>query len=188
MGFRVLAILSCRRRWPWLSCAVICRAAGYMLGDNEQQLIVGCSGGWGAGITVAGFFPWMRSWHSPLVRGSNALISVTHQRYSTLQSHFFCSVSMTFCSLNQLDSEKECFMLSGMHPLSTSKRPSQVWMIFSEKWDVGFVLNQMYKAGVHNTQHYRKLERKPTFISELADCHNILTCSTCSLHCTQCPE
>lgn len=73
---------------------------------------------------------------------------------------------MPFFSLKQLDSEKKRFMLSCIHPLSASKTASQMWMIFSEKRDVSFILNQMYKAGLRNTQHYCKLERKQTFIPQ----------------------
>lgn len=93
------------------------------------------------------------------------LLSVTIQRSRTQQSHFFCSVSTTSCSLDQVHSEKGCFVLSGMHLLCSSKSPPQVGMIFSEKWHVSFTLNQMHEAGVHSTQHYCKLDRKPTFIS-----------------------
>lgn len=177
MSFRVLAILSCRWRWPWLSCAVICRAAGCLLSDNEKQLITGCPAGWEAGKTVASFLPWVRNWHSPLVRGSNALTSVINQGYSTQQRHFFYSVSMIFYSLKQLDSGKKnvlCYLAYIHCPLL--RHHLKYWMIFSEKWDVSFILNQKQKDGFHNTQHQCKLERKPNFISQ-----SLLTVLTSSL-------
>lgn len=164
MCFCVLAILSCRWRWPWLSCAEICRAAGYILGVNEQQLVVGCSGEYGNRQPVAGFFLWIRSWHSPLVRAQ--MLSSLSLTKCTVQSRAtFSAVFLWLSSLWNIWIQKNNG-LSRIHPLSTSKRPSQMRVIFSEKWDVSFILNQMYKAAVHNTQHYCKLERKQTFIPQ----------------------
>lgn len=166
MGFCVLAMLSCRWRWPWLSCAEICRAAGYILGVNEQQLVVGWSGEYGNRQPVAGFFLWIRSWHSPLVRAqmlsSLSLIKGTAQSRATF-SAVFLWLSSLWNSWIQKNSGL-CYLAYIHCPLPRDHL--RCGWFFLKKWDVSFTLNQMYKAAVHNTQHYCKLERKQTFIPQ----------------------
>lgn len=138
-----------------------------MLGDNSTKVAGNCWVLWRMRSSCS--CVRLPSLHEELRLSASKrvkmLFSVTDQRFRTQQSDFFCNVSMTSCALDQVDSEKGCFMLSGMHPLSSSESPPQVGMIFSEKWHVNFTLNQMDKAGVHSTQHYCKLDRKPAFIS-----------------------